>query len=308
MTTPPTPRPDPADPPADDADQRMVDALLSAASESDAQRNERIERVMRSVDDQLHRAEPPAVAGRIRPLRWLGPAGLVAAILFAMWVVWPTHSVETAQAAMARVAEALQSAEHRRYDLTVVTVDDNRLYGTVDLAEGDRFVSRFISDGPLGNQVMVIAGSNGKRYWLIPPFGPVQVSDEPFGPLFPTTRDSDAPNTNLLTLPRAIAMLNDGYDVAYADAEDPQMMRLIATRKTGVHQTGDRAVLATADVIARHDSGEVVKATFTLDQPLEVGAQVVESITFELQPDAQAMNLDWYEHKTHHAGRPVIKK
>lgn len=306
MATSPTPEPDPTDPPPQDADHRMLDALLSVASESTDQRNKRIERVMQAVGEQLQDAPPPAVIGRIRPLRWLGPIGLAASILIVMWVVWPGQSVETAHAAMIRVAEKLQAAEHRRYDVTALTVNGKRLYGTVDIAQGDRFLGRFDTTGPLGQMFTFISGSDGEQYWLVLPIGPVRVSDDPIGPFMSALRDNDEPGMNLLTLPRAIATLEEGYNIAYADAQDPETMRIIATRNP------DRAnantiipFLATADVIARHDSGEVVQVTFTLDQQFVVGNRAIESITFTLDPNAETPGPEWYELKTHHAGPPM---
>jgi hypothetical protein len=278
----------------------MLDALLSVAGESADRRNERIERVMQAVAEPLQDLRRPVVIGRISVLSWLGTAGLVAAILIAMWVVSPGQTVETARAAMVRVAQALQAAEHRRYNATVLTTDGNSLLGTVDVAQGNRFLSMFESNGLLGDTFAVIAGSNGKQYWVLPPFGPVMISDKPFGPLFPITREGDEPNTELLTLPRALATLQDGYDIAYADAKDPQMMRLLATRNPAKAKVNkNSSILATADVIVRHDSGEVVSATFTLDQQFLAVKRAIRSITFTLQPGAPKPDLEWYEHQTH---------
>ncbi len=201
MNTPSTPNRDTSDLPPEDADQRMLDALLSVASESAEHRNERIERVMQAVAKPLQDSPPALVDRRILPLSWLGTAGLAAAILIAMWVVSPGQSVQTAQAAMVRVAEALQATEHRRYNATVLTRNDKRLIGTVDVAQGNRFCSKFKSNGLPGDEIELIAGSNGKQYWMVPPLGPVMISDEPFGPLFPITRDGNEPNAELLSLP-----------------------------------------------------------------------------------------------------------
>ncbi len=308
MNTPSTSNGDTSDLTPEDADQRMLDALLSVAGESAEDRNERIERVLLAVAEPLQNSPSPLVIRRILPLSWLGTAGLVAAVLFAMLVVWPGQTVETAQAAMVRVAEALQAAEHRRYNVTVLTTDGNRLLGTVDVAQGNRFLSQFKSNELLGDTFAVIAGSNGKQYWMLPPLGPAMISDKPFGPLFPIKREGAEPDAELLTLPRALATLKDGYDIAYADAEAPEMMRLIATRNPAKAKSNTiRPVLAIAEVIARHDSGEVVQATFTLDQQIMAGNQLIRSITFTLQPGAQKPNLDWYEHQTHQSGRTVIK-
>lgn len=311
MNTPPTPNTDPSDLPPGGADERLLDALLKTAGETDAQRNERVERVLQAIDEQRRESPLPAVIGRIRPLHWLGPAGMVAAILIVMWVVWPGQSVESAQAAMARVTEVLQSPEHRRYGVTLLTAEGKRIHGTVDVAQGGRFLGQFNTTGLFGNPVTISTGCNGKQYWLLPPIGPVQVSDEPIGPMFPDTRDGDEPDAALLTLPRAIATLQEGYDIVYADADAPGMMRLIATRRQYKANTGKssgRPVLAKADVIARRGSGEVVEVTFKLDQQFDVRNQAIQSITFTLEPDAETPKLAWYEHETHQTGRPVIER
>ncbi len=87
------------------------------------------------------------------------------------------------------------------------------------------------------------------------------------------------------------------------------MMRLIATRNPAKAKVNKISpVLATADVIARYDSWEVVQATFTLDQQFVVGNWPIRSITFKLQPGVQKPNLDWYEYRTHHPGRLVIER
>lgn len=309
MNTPSTPNdPDTSDLPPKDADHRMLDALLSVAGESAEHRNARIERVMRAVAEPLPNSPQSVVIGRFRPLSWSGIVGLAAAVLIAMWVVWPSETVETAQAAMVRVAEALQATDHRRYNATVLTTDGRRLQGTVDVAQGNRFLSMFKLNELLGDTFAVIAGSNGKQYWVLHPLGPVMISEKPFGPLFPITLEADEPNAELLTLPRALATLQDGYDIAYADVDASEMMRLIATRNPAKAKVNKiNSVLATADVIARQDSGEVVQATFTLDQQFVAGNWLIRSITFTLQPGAQKPNLEWYEHQTHHTGRPVVE-
>jgi hypothetical protein len=46
---------------------------------------------------------------------------------------------------------------------------------------------------------------------------------------------------------------------------------------------------------------------YTLDQQFVAGNQVIRSITFTLQPDAETPNLQWYEHQTHHTGRLVFE-
>lgn len=302
-----TPTPDPSDLPPDDADQRMIDAMLSTAGDSDRVRHSRIERVLLAVDEQRQPSPGADVIGRIRSLRLLVPAGMVAAMLIAIWLVWPGQTVETAQAALVRVAASLQNVGHRRYELTVLTVDDRRLYGTVDVADGDRFVSRFSSTGSLDDPVAVVAGSDGDRYWLIPPIGPVQVSDEPFGPLFPTARDGDESGATLLSLPRAIAVLGESHDIEFAETDDPDLMRFVTTRKhdrADANDISDLPILMTADVIAQRDSGEVVQATFMLDQQFLVGNRVIRSIIFKLQRDAEVPPPEWYDHEAHDAGRP----
>jgi len=305
-----TPNTDDPGLPADDADQAIVDALLRTAAEPEARRDERIERVLQAVDQSQAATEQPAIAGRIRPKRWLGPAGVAAAVLIVLWVIWPSHTVETAQAAMARVSEVLQSAEHRRYEVTLIGSDDKRQHGTVDLAQDGRFVGQFNTIGPLGRSVSITTGCNGERYWLVTPVGPVQVSDQPFGPLFPTRREGDPSEADLLTLPRAIATLQDGFDFVYADTEDPKMMRLIATRKRGTTDAtkiNAPPILVAADVTAQRDSGEVVQVIFTLDKDFAITNRPIQSIIFKLQPDAETPEPDWYEHEKHHDGRPVIE-
>jgi hypothetical protein len=263
-----------------------------------------------AVDEQRRPSTGPDVIGQIRPVRRLVPAGLVAAMMIAIWVVWPSHTVETAQAAIVRVAASLQSVDHRRYEVTVLTADEKRLYGTVDVAHGDRFVSRFSSSGSLDDPFAMIAGSDGDRFWLVPPIGPVQVSDEPFGPLFPAARDGDESGAPLLSLPRAITALGESHDIEFAETDDPDLMRFVTTRKqdrADANDISDLPILTAADVIAHRDSGEVVQATFTLDQQLLAGSRAIRSITFKLQRDANVPPPEWYDHKAHHAGWPVIE-
>lgn len=309
MSMTPAPTPDPSDLPPDDADGRLLDAMLSTAGDSDRARHGRIERVLMAVDEQRH--APPGVIGRIRPLRGLVPAGLVAAMLIMIWVVRPGPAAETAQAAIVRVAASMQSVDHRLYEVSVLTADGIRLYGTVDVAHGDRFVSRFSPTGSLDGPVAVIAGSDGNGYWLVPPIGPVQVSDEPFGPLFPAAGDVGESGAPLLSLHRATLALQQTHDIAFAETDDPDLMRFVTTRRpdgAGANGISDLPVLKSADVIAERATGEVVQATFTLDQQFLVGNRAIRSITFELQRDAQAPPPEWYAHEAHHDGRPVTER
>ncbi|MEL7485555.1 MAG: hypothetical protein AAFN41_14530, partial [Planctomycetota bacterium] len=119
--------------------------------------------------------------------------------------------------------------------------------------------------------------------------------------------NGDGVGAPLLSLPRAISVLGESHDMEFADIDDPDLMRFVTTRKqdgSGSDGTSDRPVLSTADVIARRDSGEVVQATFMLDQRFFVGSMSIRSIVFRLQPDAGAPSPEWYEHKTHQSGSP----
>lgn len=306
MNTTPTPSSDPSDLPPDDADQRMLDGLLSTSGESDQVRQQRIERVLVALDEQQHPSPRPGAFGHLGLLRRLVPAGLAAAIVVVIWVVWPSPTVDTAQAAIMRVAASLRSVDHRRYEVIAFTADGARLYGTVDIASGDRFVSRFSPTGVAGNPIAVIAGSDGNRHWIVLPIGAVLISDEPFGPLFPIARDGDGFGAPLLSLPRAITALGESHDIEFDEIDDPDLMRFVTTRKrdrSGANDTDGRPVLSTADVIAKRDSGEVVRATFMLDQRFLVGNRAIRSITFSLQLDAEAPPPEWYDHKTHQNGQ-----
>lgn len=307
MNTTPTPTSDPSDLPPDDAEQRMLDALLSTTGESDQARQRRIERVLLALDERQGVSPGSDAVGHIGLLSRLVPAGLAAAILVAVWMVWPSPAVDTAQAAIVRVVASLGSVDHRRYEVTAWTADGARLYGTVDIASGDRFVSRFSPSGTPGDPIAMIAGSDGMRHWLVPPIGPVLISDEPFGPLFPVARDGDGFGAPLLSLPRAITALVESHDIEFAETDDPGLMRFVTSRKedtAGTSETRDRPALSTADVIAERDSGEVVRATFTLDERFIVGNRAIRSLTFRLVRDAEAPPPEWYDHATHHVDRP----
>lgn len=301
---------DPSDLPPDDADQRILDALLATLGDSDQTRQRRIERVFVALGEQPQPSPEPEVVRCIGLLRRLVPAGLAAAIpacaaaaiLVATWMIWPSPAVDPAQAAIVRVAESMRSVEHRRYEVTVSAADGMRLYGTVDIAFGDRFVSRFSPTGVVGDPIALVAGSDGNRHWLVPPIGPVLVSDEPFGPLFPIAREGEAVGAPLLSLPRAITALGELHDIDFAEADNPDLMRFVTTRKHDIAGTNDRPVLLTADVIVERDSSEVVQATFMLDQQFLVGHRAIRSITFTLQRDAEEPPPEWYDHKTHQNG------
>lgn len=294
----------PSDPSTNDADQRMLDALLSIAGESDGQRVQRIGRVLDALDNQHETAARAAVIGRIRPTRWLGPAGLAAAILLAMWVIWPRQG-ETAQAAMGRVAEALQSVEFRRYDATLYTSDDKRVSVMLDIAKDGRFVSQIQGTGPLGLPLEIIGGSNGRRYWQVPPVGPVVVSDRPIGPMLGIHQADAKLDREILTVQRIVAQLQDSYDIQFASSDDPELMRLAAKP---IDKTSSGPGPASAEIIARRDSGEFVQLNFTLNEPFHFGKLRIHSASFTLRPDAEEPNAEWYEHETHHRGRPVLEK
>ncbi len=307
MKTQPPPNPNPSDLPPNDADQRMLDALLCTAGESDARRAERVDRVLQAVGGEQAAQRRPAVIGRIRQVRWLGPAGLAAAILIALWVGWPSERMESAYAVMARVVAAAESATYRRYNVTVTTDDGQRVPATLDVAAGGRFVGQVQATGPMGRTVSIIAGSDGEKYWRVPPIGRVRVSDEPIGPLVGMWSGGQGDGAEILTIHRLVGQLQRGYEIRDAEIEDPQLVRLNAMRKEGEGSRGITPLIrpAWAEVIAQRDSGDIVEVTFSFDESFRPGERTIRSITFTLQPDAEEPQPEWYEHESHHSGRPV---
>jgi len=287
------------------ADALVMDALLrGVAEQGSGAKQRRVRALMGAVESQGSPRRTivgrlgPAVSGMMRRVSTLGAVAGAAVVLLMLWVVWPGSQVETAEAAWQRVVQATEAAGDRRYRVMLRRRSGAELSMRLDVRGAARFVARW--EGPFGRGVTL--GRDGARRWLVPPIGPVVLSDGPLNPAFWQSQASL--EGELLTLNLALARFQQGYRLELKrQTPSPGKMRLIAERR------GDDASRPRrASLVADAETGHVRTLHIELGkrqggERLDLVAAQFELISTDDRP------RKWYQHQSHHGPqRPTVER
>jgi hypothetical protein len=225
---------------AEDAGDRVVDALLRVQHELPLDRERRIRRVMRSVR-----------GGRTLVVRWAG--GLVAAAAIAMALVVGSSPVNAADQARQLASRSGAGGDRRAmFVVSPPTVHQDRppISGTIDVRDSSHMVLTLRT--PDGREE--IFGRDGDRCWSLVDG---QVREMPSGRPWPVWIQS--PRGGLLVdLPEMIESgLLTGWNWTREPGKsgEPGTSRLVATRKPGPPAEPVRIEVVTNGTIKRAEIG-----------------------------------------------------
>jgi len=287
---------------ADEAELRMVDALLSSMSpRADDDRDMRVRRVMDAIETS------PSVSGKQRPWRFWRSLVAAAACLMVLgalsWLQFsrPSHASDV----LREVAAASLEPVDRVYSL-------RRVVSTPGEA-GER-AGRLYLRGCDGFVVVcdeVVLGRNADQFWFVPKDGPVVIAED-FEWLVGTSEREkreiellnvlavDSRSLPLVPLSSSVEMMRHEYEVTLEEVtRDSRRLDLLV----GELNNPSLDLPDTIRLWADGDSRIVERAELEWRRPHEQSP--ANMVILELLA-AEDVGAEWYEHEAHHAsGRPV---
>jgi len=297
----------------DEADSRLIEALLTLTLQPDPAGCEaRIQRAMAALREPSLPARPANQAGRQRrsvrlPRRWFSLA--LAGSVFAMiaWWVQSSSPSQRAQAMVLKSLAAVRSSGCREYRVTAQIqplVLGRREVVAELFVDGERhFALRHPPVFPLGE---IWIGANDRQAWAVPERGPVLVGDQQMVERW--LADRGGATMPLLHLPTVLQRMAERYqlefleDAAWPDADATGAHR--CRRVRGQLCEALPAAPQTVELWADADTGSLCRLVLAWQRTEETPGPV--AITVE-RVGSRAVAADWFESAGHHGSdRRVI--
>jgi len=281
---------------ADEAELRLIDALLSSMSDQATRdRNARIRRVMDAIEDR------PTVPGmRTRPRGWQSLAAVAACLAVACTLFWLQSSRESrASDVLLEIGRVSLEKIDRVYDFRRVLSTSGKSdqhQGRLYLRGCDGFV--VVCDG-------VVLGRNTDEFWFVPPNGPVIVAED-FEWLVGTSEREkleiellnelaiDSRSLPLVQLSSAVELMQHDYEVTL----DVDMLHggrvdvLVGTLRDEIKGLPD-----TIRLWSDRDSRIIQRAELEWKRGEE--RSPANMVVLELMA-TERVGADWYDHEAHH--------
>lgn len=292
------------------ADFQWLHSLLQQVLGDEAQERER--RIQRACEAIRREALVlPAAATPAKRRSWWTPLAVAAAVVVAILIVrWPHERLPTALAAVETSLQEARSSPDRLYHIEAVVMpplgeEVRQVNARLWVRGATHYVLRH--EGWLGGLTL---GSNGREHWVVPPIGPVLVSQDP-GVL----------QSRLLNSPLAIPFvqvtsllesLKGRYELTLGPEVDLPEIK------------GSGTVRCT-HVLGRKRPDSPLNLPDTMELWTTRRTNTVYQLVARWQADAQqpgpreirlqwmalpeALPANWYEHAAHHAAdRPVLRR
>lgn len=297
------------------ADFQWLHSLLQQTLRDDAQaRERRIQRACEAIRREavvLPAAPTPAPGTPAKRRSWWTPAVVAAAVVVATLIIrWPHERLPTALAAVETSLQEARSSPDRLYNIEAVVMpplggEPRQVKARLWVRGDTHYVLRH--EGWLGGLSL---GSNGREHWVVPPIGPVLVSQDPG---FLQSRLLNSPLAiPFVQVTSMLESLKGRYELTLGpEVELPDI-------------NGSGTVRCT-HVIGRKRPDSPLNLPDTMELWTTRRTNTVYRLVARWQADAQqpgpreirlqgvalpeALPANWYEHAAHHAAdRPVLRR
>lgn len=297
----------PAEPSSALVDHLFLDALLRRVHQSDVVRDgELVSQALGRISDERVAVAAAPVDARTGRRRWLVSSLTTAAGVGALaggWLLLAARPL-SAQAAVERALTDADRPLDRHFVIRTQLgglANDELIESDLYVRGGDRLALRH--PGPMGANFWL--GRDGRQSWLVPPIGPVLVSDDSsaIGGFIKDHRLL-LPYPNVATVLQMMARQHD-LETKPDESLPGRTGRYHHIQARRQQKIG--LVPQTIDLWIEPDTHAVVRLTLEWGGVAKFAEKLVERIEFDLV-DETPRPLSWHTHADHHAPeRPVLQ-